>query len=59
MPEQRAVDRRKQHRATKSASSFATISIDACVRLARTWRNSRDARDTYVNVANKVEQELR
>ena len=32
--------------------------IDACVRLARTWRNSRDGRDSYVAVANKVEQEL-
>ena len=32
--------------------------IDACVRLARTWRNSRDVRDSYVAVANKVEQEL-
>ena len=32
--------------------------IDACVRLARTWRNSRDVRDSYVAAANKVEQEL-
>jgi hypothetical protein len=32
--------------------------IDACVRLARTWRNSRDGRDSYVTVANRVEQEL-
>ena len=32
--------------------------IDACVRLARTWRNSRDERDSYVIVANKCEQEL-
>ena len=32
--------------------------VDACVRLARTWRNSRDVRDSYVIVANKVEQEL-
>lgn len=32
--------------------------IDACVRLARTWRNSRDVRDSYVTVANNVEQEL-
>lgn len=32
--------------------------IDACVRLARTWRNSRDLRDSYVTVATKVEQEL-
>ncbi len=35
-----------------------TNGVDACVRLARTWRNSRDVRDSYVNVANKVEQEL-
>ena len=32
--------------------------IDACVRLARTWRNSRDVRDSYVTVANKVEHDL-
>ncbi len=32
--------------------------IDACVRLARTWRNGRDVRDSYVTMANKVEQEL-
>jgi hypothetical protein len=32
--------------------------IDACVRLARAWRNSRDVRDSYVAAANKVEQEL-
>jgi hypothetical protein len=31
--------------------------VDACVRLARLWRNSRDARDSYVAVANKVEQD--
>ena len=32
--------------------------IDACVRLARTWRNSRDVRDSYVAVANKVESDF-
>jgi hypothetical protein len=32
--------------------------VDACVRLARTWRNSRDVRESYVTAANKVEQEL-
>ena len=32
--------------------------IDACVRLARTWRNDRDVRDRYVIVAHQVEQEL-
>jgi hypothetical protein len=36
----------------------STGGIDACVRLARTWRNSRDVRDSYVDVANSVEQEL-
>jgi hypothetical protein len=36
----------------------STGGIDACVRLARTWRNSRDGRDSYVTVANRVEQEL-
>lgn len=42
-----------------SVSVAETMSgVDACVRLARTWRNSRDARDSYVAVANKVEQEL-
>lgn len=32
--------------------------VGACVRLARKWRNSREHRDSYVAVANKVEQEL-
>ena len=43
-----------------SSVSVATskAGIDACVRLARTWRNSRDVRDSYVTVANKVELEL-
>ena len=36
----------------------STGGIDACVRLARTWRNSREHRDSYVAVANRVEQEL-
>jgi hypothetical protein len=46
--------------ASLSSVAIATSSggIDACVRLARTWRNSRDARDSYVTVANKVEHEL-
>ncbi|MFN7611354.1 MAG: hypothetical protein ACK5QX_10540, partial [bacterium] len=46
--------------ASLSSISVATTTsgVDACVRLARTWRNSRDVRDSYVNVANKVEQEL-
>jgi len=40
------------------AVATSTGGIDACVRLARTWRNSRDVRDSYVTVANKVEKEL-
>jgi hypothetical protein len=32
--------------------------VDACVRLARSWRNSRDARNSYVAAASKVEQEF-
>jgi PglZ domain len=32
--------------------------IDACLRLARTWRNSRDVRESYIVVANRVEKEL-
>ena len=31
--------------------------IDSCVRLAKTWRQLRDYRDTYVAAANGVEQE--
>jgi hypothetical protein len=40
------------------AVATSTAGIDACVRLARTWRNSRDVRDSYMVVAKKVEQEL-
>jgi hypothetical protein len=32
---------------------------EACGALARTWRLRRDARDSYVAAANKVEQELK
>ncbi len=32
--------------------------VDACVRLAHSWRNSRDDRDSYVAAANTVEQEF-
>ncbi len=46
-------------------SSLASVSVatstgavDACVRLTRTWRNDRELRDSYVTVANGVEQEL-
>lgn len=31
---------------------------DSCVRLARTWRNRRDLRDSYVKMANQVEEEF-
>ncbi|MHB1558059.1 MAG: PglZ domain-containing protein [Isosphaeraceae bacterium] len=32
--------------------------VDACVRLAHHWRNSREHRESYVTVAKAVEQEL-
>ncbi|HEV3005909.1 MAG TPA: PglZ domain-containing protein, partial [Pirellulales bacterium] len=32
--------------------------VDACVRLARTWRNDREYREGYVEAAAKVEREL-
>jgi hypothetical protein len=32
--------------------------VDACVRLARSWRNGREDRESYVAAANKVEQEF-
>lgn len=38
--------------------AHSTGGVDACVRLTRTWRNSREHRDSYVAVANKTEQEL-
>lgn len=40
------------------SAAHGTGCVDACVRLARTWRNSREHRDSYVAVANKTEQEL-
>jgi hypothetical protein len=51
---------KKQVPSSLASVPVATSSggIDACVRLARTWRNNRDVRDSYVTVANKVEQEL-
>ncbi|MBA3726735.1 MAG: PglZ domain-containing protein, partial [Armatimonadetes bacterium] len=30
--------------------------VDSCVRLARSWRNNRDLRGSYVDAANKTEQ---
>jgi PglZ domain len=33
--------------------------VDSCVRLARSWRNNRDYRDSYVDAANKVEREFK
>lgn len=32
--------------------------VDACVRLAKTWRQLRDYRDSYVATATKIEQEF-
>lgn len=51
---------KKQAPSSLSSVSVAhsTGGVDACVRLARTWRNSREHRDSYVAVANKTEQEL-
>ncbi|MBK9165933.1 MAG: PglZ domain-containing protein [Bryobacterales bacterium] len=31
---------------------------DSCVRLVQTWRNRRDLRDSYVKLANQVEDEI-
>ncbi len=51
---------KKQVPSSLSSVSVAhsTGGVDACVRLTRTWRNSREHRDSYVAVANKTEQEL-
>ena len=51
---------KKQAPSSLSSVSVAqsTGGVDACVRLTRTWRNSREHRDSYVAVANKTEQEL-
>jgi hypothetical protein len=51
---------KKQVPSSLSSVSVAhsTGGVDACVRLARSWRNSREHRDSYVAVANKTEQEL-
>ena len=38
--------------------AHSTGGIDACVRMTRTWRNSREHRDSYVAAADKTEQEL-
>jgi hypothetical protein len=38
--------------------AHSTGGVDACVRLTRTWRNSREHRHSYIAVANKTEQEL-
>ncbi len=48
---------------TPDALSSASVAespggIDACVRLAHTWRNSREHRDSYVTLAHRVEEEL-
>ncbi|MBL7309479.1 hypothetical protein INQ13_24090, partial [Escherichia coli] len=34
------------------------VGADHCTRLARTWRNDREARDSYVAAAQRVEREL-
>lgn len=51
---------KKQVPSSLSAVSLARSSsgFDNCVRLARTWRNSREYRDSYVAAANHVELEL-
>ena len=51
---------RKQVPASLSSVSVAhsTSGVDSCVRLARTWRNSREHRDSYVAVSSRTEQEL-
>ena len=47
------------------SSSLASLTVaqnagavDACVRLSRAWRNSREHRDSYVVAAGKTEKEL-
>jgi hypothetical protein len=32
--------------------------VNSCVRLARSWRNNRDSRDSYVDAAKKVDEEF-
>lgn len=51
---------KKQAPSSLSSVSVAhsTGGVDASVRLSRSWRNSREHRDSYVAVANKIEQEL-
>jgi hypothetical protein len=51
---------KKQVPASLSSVSVARTpsGVDACVRLARTWRNSRDVRDSYVTAASRVEHEV-
>ncbi len=51
---------KKQVPSSLSSVSVArsTGGVDACVRLARSWRNSREHRDSYVDAANRVETEL-
>jgi len=36
----------------------APSGADSCARMARSWRNNRDYRDSYVDAANKIEQEF-
>jgi hypothetical protein len=34
------------------------VGVDHCIRLARSWRNNREARDSYVAAAHRVELEM-
>ncbi len=34
------------------------VARDACMRLARSWRNNREVRDSYIVAANRVEQKF-
>ena len=36
----------------------SSVGVDSCIRLAKSWRNSREHRDSYVSHASRVEKEL-
>ena len=36
----------------------SSVGVESCIRLAKSWRNSREHRDSYVSHASKVEKEL-
>jgi hypothetical protein len=48
--------------APRSVSSVkvaeTAVGKDACLRLARSWRNNRELRDSYVDAANRVEHQF-